>query len=106
MHIPDLNSLDLGGCDLEEISPAVFKGLRRLKYLRLEGNRLRTLAPSSSFPPKVRYVSLKSATACVLMTAKAAVCTQPRLIDRSIEVSPPIGARSIQPQPSQKSVRP
>ena len=46
--------LDLSQCGLEDVHPYAFRGLDSLEYLRLEANRLTTLSPTQSFPPKLR----------------------------------------------------
>lgn len=53
-RLGDLNSLDLGECGIEVIGEGVFKDLANLEYLRLENNKITTMSPSRSFPPKLR----------------------------------------------------
>ncbi len=53
-HLPDLNSLDLGECGLEEVEEGALAEADKLEYLRLEGNRLRTINPKLTFPHSLR----------------------------------------------------
>lgn len=53
-HLPDINSLDLGDCGLEEVEEGALAQSSKLEYLTLEGNRLRTIAPLLTFPNSLR----------------------------------------------------
>ncbi len=53
-NLPELNSLDLSGCGLEEVEDGALGKLVRLEYLRLEDNRLRSIDPVAAFPPSLR----------------------------------------------------
>ena len=45
-----LAHLDLSECGIENIRRGAFSHLKNLKYLMLEGNMLKTLAPMKTFP--------------------------------------------------------
>jgi len=43
-HTPELNSLDISDCQIDSIEGGAFRGLSKLQYLFLQGNRLATLS--------------------------------------------------------------
>ena len=48
--IQHLNHLDLSECGIENIRRGAFSHLQDLKFLMLDGNMLKTLAPMKTFP--------------------------------------------------------
>ena len=46
-----LTHLDLSECGIENILRGAFSHLKELKFLMLEGNMLKTVAPQRTFPP-------------------------------------------------------